>query len=55
MKLLNPALGIIVVIVCVAVYFLASFLYKPIGRFIGKIGKDAIDTIKETDESEDKE
>lgn len=48
---MNPAFAIIVVIVCVAVWFLASCLYKPIGRFIRKIFKDAIDIMQEDDES----
>ena len=47
---MNPALGIIIVISCVAVWFLASALYKPIGRFIHRIGKDAIDELKDEEE-----
>lgn len=42
---MNPALIIIVVICCVGLWFLASGLYKPIGKFIHKIGKDAIDNL----------
>ena len=52
---MNPALAVIVVIVCIAVWFLASSLYKPIGKFIGTIGKDAIDNMKDEEESEEKE
>lgn len=51
---MNPALAIIVVIVCIAVWFLASSLYKPIGKFISTIGKDAMDNMKDEEESEDK-
>ena len=47
---MNPAFLILVVIVCVAVWFLASALYKPIGKFFYRIGKDAIDTMNEEDE-----
>lgn len=47
---MNPALGLIVILVCIAVWFLASALYKPIGRFIHKIGKDAIDELKDEDD-----
>jgi len=50
---MNPALGLIIVIVCIAVWFLASSLYKPIGKFIHKIGKDAIDELKNEDEMEE--
>lgn len=49
---MNPALGIIVILVCIAVWFLASALYKPIGRFIHKIGKDAIDELRDEEEEE---
>lgn len=52
---MNPALPVIVVVVCIAVWFLASSLYKPIGKFIGTIGKDAMDNMKDEEESEDKE
>jgi ribose/xylose/arabinose/galactoside ABC-type transport system permease subunit len=47
---MNPALAIIVIIVCIAVWFFSSCLYKPIGRWIGAIGHDAIKTMKEEDE-----
>ena len=54
-KNMNPAFYIIVIIICVAVWFLASSLYKPIGRFIGTIGKDAMDTMKDEEENESEE
>lgn len=38
---MNPAFIILVIIICIAVWFLASALYKPIGRFVGKVGEDA--------------
>lgn len=47
---MNPAFAIIVVIVCIAVWFLASSLYKPIGKYVFKIGKDAIDELTADDE-----
>jgi phosphotransferase system glucose/maltose/N-acetylglucosamine-specific IIC component len=49
---MNPAFVIIVILICIAVWFLASSLYKPIGRWIGKIGNDAIETMKEEDKNE---
>jgi Sec-independent protein translocase protein TatA len=51
----NPALIIIVIILCVAIWVLASALYKPIGKWIGRICKDAIDTMKEEDKNESEE
>lgn len=50
---MNPALLIIIVIACVAVWFLASALYKPIGRIIHRIGKDAMDELTSDDEREE--
>lgn len=50
---MNPALGIIIVIVCVAFWFLASGLYKPLGKFIYRIGRDAVDELLD-DEKEKK-
>lgn len=51
---MNPALGIIVILVCIALWFLASGLYKIIGKFIYKIGKDAIDEMMNDDTNKDK-
>lgn len=48
---MNPALLILIIIFIVAIWFLLSFLYKPIGKFIFRIGKDAIDEIMD-DEKE---
>lgn len=50
---MNPALGLIVIVVCIAIWFLAAFLFKPIGKLVYRIGKDAIDEMKE--ENEEKE
>lgn len=44
-------LPFLIVIGCVAVWFLAAFLYKPIGKFINRIWGDVKETI--TDESEE--
>lgn len=52
---MNPALGLIIIIVCIAVWFLASSLYKPIGKFINRIGGDAIDELKDVEEDESEE
>lgn len=48
---MNPAFAVIVVLACIAFWFLASALYKPIGRFFHRIGKDAIDEL--TDEEKE--
>lgn len=41
------------IIICIAVWFLASALYKPIGKFVGKVGEDAINEL--TDEEKENE
>lgn len=50
---MNPALALIIIIACIAVWFLASALYKPIGRFIHRIGKNAADELMSDDEGEE--
>lgn len=47
---MNPAFAIIVVLCCIALWFLASGIYKLIGKFVYKIGKDAMDELMDTDE-----
>lgn len=47
---MNPAFIILVIIICIAIWFLASALYKPIGKFIGKIGEDAINELKDEEQ-----
>lgn len=49
---MNPAMGLIVIILCIAVWFLMSKLYKPIGGLIYKIGKNAINELKNKDDKE---
>ena len=52
---MNPALIIIIVLVCLLLWFSSSGAYKLIGRFFGRIGKDAIDTMKEIEDKEDED
>lgn len=47
---MNPAFVILVIIGCITIWFLASALYKPIGKFVHRIGKDAIDELTEEKE-----
>lgn len=49
---MNPAFVLIVLMACVAFWFLASFLYKPIGKFLHRIGKDAMDELNDDREEE---
>ena len=47
---MNPALLILIMLLLIAIWFLASFLYKPLGKLVHGIWKEAIDTINENDE-----
>lgn len=47
---MNPVLIILIVLVLVAIWFLASFLYKPLGKLVHGIWKEAVDTMNENDE-----
>lgn len=49
---MNPVF--IVIGVAVAAWFLLSFAFRPVGKFIYRIWKDAVDEINKNDESEEK-
>ena len=51
---MNPVFVILVIFAAVAVWFLLSFVFYPLGRFIYRIWKDAVDEINRKDESEEK-
>lgn len=44
---MNPAFAILVATGLVMLWFLLSWLYKPLGKFIYRIGKDAVDAMTE--------
>lgn len=47
-----PGFGILVLIGCVALWFLLAFLYKPIGKFLYRIFKDAADELNDNETKE---
>lgn len=51
---MNPAFILLVLLGAVAVWFLLSFAIRPIGMFIYRIWKDAVDSINK-EEREEKE
>lgn len=59
---MNPVFVFLVILGAVVLWFLLSFVFFPIGKFIYRIGKDAIDEmnreenkeIKNNDEKENK-
>ena len=53
---MNPAFVILVMLATVALWFLLSFVFYPLGKFIYRIGKDAVDEInREEENKEEKE
>ena len=48
---MNPVFWLIVIAAAVAVWFLGSFMFYPLGRYLYRLWKDAVDEI----EREDKE
>lgn len=51
---MNPAFILLVLLGAVAVWFLLSFAFRPIGMFFYRIWKDSVDSINK-EESEEKE
>lgn len=51
---MNPAFVFIVIGAAVVTWFLLSFAFRPVGKFIYRIWKDAVDEINKNDESEEK-
>lgn len=52
---MNPVLFLIICLVAVVLWFLLSFAFRPIGRLVCQIWKDAVDEINKNDESEEEE
>lgn len=49
-----PVFYIIVFIAAILLWFLLSFMFKPMGRFGHRIWQDAVDAINEDYENENK-
>ena len=47
---MNPAFILLVILIVILVWFLLAFAYKPFGKVIHKIGKDAMDEINDKEE-----
>lgn len=50
-----PVFVFLVICGAVAVWFLLSGIFQPLGRFLGRIWSDARDEIKKENKEEDKE
>ena len=51
---MNPAFILLVILVTILIWFLLAFAYKPFGKVIHKIGKDAMDEINDVEEETEK-
>ena len=52
---MNPVLVFLILLGAVALWFLLSFVFFPLGRFIYKVGKDALDEMEREDKKDEKE
>lgn len=46
-----PAFYLIVILVCIAIWFLAAFLYRPLGGYFKRIFADNVDILEMTNEA----
>lgn len=51
---MNPALILIIIIVFIALWFLLSFAFYPLGKLLHRIYNDAIEEMNREDEREEK-
>lgn len=49
---MNPALVILVLLGAIALWFLMSFVFFPLGKLLYRIWKDAIDEMNKDDNNE---
>ena len=52
---MNPAFIFLVILAVIILWFLLSFAFFPIGKFIYRIWKDAIDEMNREENKEEKE
>lgn len=52
---MNPVFVILVILVVIALWFLLSFVFFPLGKILYRIGKDAIDEMNKEENKEEKE
>ena len=49
---MNPTFILLVILVAILLWFLLAFAYKPFGKLLHRIGKDAMDEINNNDNEE---
>nr|WP_185911867.1 hypothetical protein [Clostridium sp. Marseille-P7770] len=51
---MNPVFVVLVIVIAIAIWFLLSFAFKPLGSLLLKIGKNAFDQMDDKNENEEK-
>ena len=52
---MNPVLVILILLAVVVLWFLLSFVFFPFGKFISRIGKDAVEEMNRDENDNKKE
>ena len=52
---MNPVFVLLVILVAILLWFLLAFAYKPFGKLLHRIGKDAMDEINDNEEKNNDE
>ncbi len=52
---MNPIFWLLVILVLICLWFCATFMFKSLGGFLGKIFYDTLETMKEKENEEEKE
>ena len=50
---MNPAFIILVILGAIILWFLLSFVFMPLGRFVYKVVKDAFDIMNKEEKAEE--
>lgn len=51
---MNPVLVFLVIVAAIILWFLLSFVFVPFGRFISRIGKDALEEMNKDENNKEK-
>ena len=51
---MNPVFWALVFLIATAIWFLLAFIFYPLGRFLWRIGKDAMDELNREDKEDKK-
>lgn len=52
---MNPVFWALVFLIAIAIWFLLAFIFYPLGKFMWRIGKDAMDELNREDNKKEDE